>query len=231
MIWHHHKLPWSKALTIRKYSWSGSNGASENGQNRIAGCVAGQTRAVWRKFAQHKVPLLLLLWEENHCDVICLTKVWFGTQYHADNLPRTEDFSVSGIPLFHPYESWSGICLQLAGRSHCFCTFVSLQKNFQVKELDLSHNEFSEKGGHLLGEMLGNLLLLEYRHWGTCWCQHREHVFLSPENMPHNMWEVQKAGCLDLGLPACSRVSPSSPQVTRATRTNISEHKCRMQKY
>uniref|UniRef100_A0A672TU94 Leucine rich repeat containing 74A n=1 Tax=Strigops habroptila TaxID=2489341 RepID=A0A672TU94_STRHB len=59
------------------------------------------------------------------------------------------------------WESWGGIWLQLAGRSHCLCTFVSLQSNFQVKELDLSHNEFSEKGGQLLGQMLGNLLLLD----------------------------------------------------------------------
>uniref|UniRef100_A0A8B9N103 Leucine rich repeat containing 74A n=1 Tax=Accipiter nisus TaxID=211598 RepID=A0A8B9N103_9AVES len=48
--------------------------------------------------------------------------------------------------------------LQLSGGSHCLCTFVSLQGNYQVKELDLSHNEFSEKGGQLLGQMLGNLI-------------------------------------------------------------------------
>uniref|UniRef100_A0A8C0BAR9 Leucine rich repeat containing 74A n=1 Tax=Buteo japonicus TaxID=224669 RepID=A0A8C0BAR9_9AVES len=35
---------------------------------------------------------------------------------------------------------------------------LSLQGNYQVKELDLSHNEFSEKGGQLLGQMLGNLI-------------------------------------------------------------------------
>lgn len=27
-----------------------------------------------------------------------------------------------------------------------------------MKKLDLSHNEFSEKGGQLLGQMLGNLI-------------------------------------------------------------------------
>lgn len=51
-----------------------------------------------------------------------------------------------------------GSWLQLAGRSHSPCTFVSFQGNYQVKKLDLSHNEFSEKGGQLLGQMLGNLI-------------------------------------------------------------------------
>ncbi|NXD66935.1 LR74A protein, partial [Eolophus roseicapillus] len=51
--------------------------------------------------------------------------------------------------------------LYLAGRTHCLCTFVSLQSNFQVKELDLSHNEFSEKGGQLLGQMLDSNSKLE----------------------------------------------------------------------
>lgn len=58
---------------------------------------------------------------------------------------------------------WHGIWLQLAGRSHCLCTFVSLQGNYQVKELDLSHNEFSEKGGQLLGQMLGNLIYYSHK--------------------------------------------------------------------
>ncbi|NXL43269.1 LR74A protein, partial [Podilymbus podiceps] len=50
--------------------------------------------------------------------------------------------------------------LQLSGglyvpkQSHCLHPFVSLQGNYQVKELDLSHNEFCEKGGQLLGQML-----------------------------------------------------------------------------
>ncbi|NXY44420.1 LR74A protein, partial [Ceuthmochares aereus] len=45
--------------------------------------------------------------------------------------------------------------LQLSGGlSHCLCIFVSRQGNFKVKELDLSHNEFSEKGGQLLGQMI-----------------------------------------------------------------------------
>ncbi|NXX42954.1 LR74A protein, partial [Tricholaema leucomelas] len=52
--------------------------------------------------------------------------------------------------------------LRLSGDlSRCFCTFVSLQGNYQVKELDLSHNDFSEKGGQLLGQMLGNNTRLE----------------------------------------------------------------------
>uniref|UniRef100_A0A8C6JDW8 Uncharacterized protein n=1 Tax=Melopsittacus undulatus TaxID=13146 RepID=A0A8C6JDW8_MELUD len=66
--------------------------------------------------------------------------------------------------------------LYVPKKSHCLCTFVSLQRNFQVKELDLSHNEFSEKGGQLLGQMLGNLLPLEHRHWGTCWLRTRHSV-------------------------------------------------------
>ncbi|NXW01386.1 LR74A protein, partial [Fregetta grallaria] len=57
--------------------------------------------------------------------------------------------------------------LQLSGglyapkQSHCLCTFVSLQGNYQVKELDLSHNEFYEKGGQLLGQMLASNTTLE----------------------------------------------------------------------
>ncbi|NXE76867.1 LR74A protein, partial [Cochlearius cochlearius] len=57
--------------------------------------------------------------------------------------------------------------LQLSGglyapkQSHCLCTFVSLQGNYQVKELDLSHNEFHEKGGQLLGQMLASNTTLE----------------------------------------------------------------------
>ncbi|NXU50790.1 LR74A protein, partial [Turnix velox] len=60
---------------------------------------------------------------------------------------------------------------ELAGRSHCPCTFVSLQGNFQVKELDLSHNEFSEKGGQLLGQMLGTNTVLEILDlsWNRLW--------------------------------------------------------------
>ncbi|NXD75708.1 LR74A protein, partial [Halcyon senegalensis] len=57
--------------------------------------------------------------------------------------------------------------LQLSGglyepkQSYCLCTFVSLQGNYQVKELDLSHNEFSDKGGQLLGQMLASNTTLE----------------------------------------------------------------------
>ncbi|NXV95203.1 LR74A protein, partial [Calonectris borealis] len=57
--------------------------------------------------------------------------------------------------------------LQLSGglyapkQSHCLCTFVSLQGNYRVKELDLSHNEFYEKGGQLLGQMLASNTTLE----------------------------------------------------------------------
>ncbi|NWX99392.1 LR74A protein, partial [Nothoprocta ornata] len=64
--------------------------------------------------------------------------------------------------------------LQLSGglhapRAHSLCMIFSLQSNYQVKELDLSHNEFSEKGGQLLGQMLGNnetleLLNLSWNH-------------------------------------------------------------------
>lgn len=37
-----------------------------------------------------------------------------------------------------------------------------------MKELDLSHNDFSEKGGQLLGQMLGNLIYdsCKARHTG-----------------------------------------------------------------
>ncbi|NWU66488.1 LR74A protein, partial [Pterocles burchelli] len=40
-------------------------------------------------------------------------------------------------------------------------TFVFLQGNYRVKELDLSHNEFNEKGGQLLGQMLASNATLE----------------------------------------------------------------------
>ncbi|NWU48314.1 LR74A protein, partial [Dromas ardeola] len=61
--------------------------------------------------------------------------------------------------------------LYLARRSHCFCSFVSLQGNYQVKELDLSHNEFSEKGGQLLGQMLASNTTLEILDlsWNHLW--------------------------------------------------------------
>ncbi|NXJ62192.1 LR74A protein, partial [Rostratula benghalensis] len=61
--------------------------------------------------------------------------------------------------------------LYLARRSHCLCTFVSLQGNYQVKELDLSHNEFSEKGGQLLGQMLATNSTLEILDlsWNYLW--------------------------------------------------------------
>uniref|UniRef100_A0A8D0FNC5 Uncharacterized protein n=1 Tax=Strix occidentalis caurina TaxID=311401 RepID=A0A8D0FNC5_STROC len=55
--------------------------------------------------------------------------------------------------------------LQLSGglyapkESHCLHTFFSLQGNYQVKKLDLSHNEFSEQGGQLLGQTLAALFI------------------------------------------------------------------------
>ncbi|NXD05816.1 LR74A protein, partial [Nothocercus nigrocapillus] len=55
----------------------------------------------------------------------------------------------------------SGGWLQLAGRAHSLCMIFSLQGNYQLKELDLSHNKFSEKGGQLLGQMLANNETLE----------------------------------------------------------------------
>uniref|UniRef100_A0A8C4J4C1 LR74A protein n=1 Tax=Dromaius novaehollandiae TaxID=8790 RepID=A0A8C4J4C1_DRONO len=57
--------------------------------------------------------------------------------------------------------------LQLSGglhapkQAHSLCMIFSLQSNYQVKELDLSHNEFSEKGGELLGQMLVNNVLVQ----------------------------------------------------------------------
>ncbi|NXG30804.1 LR74A protein, partial [Dromaius novaehollandiae] len=65
--------------------------------------------------------------------------------------------------------------LQLSGglhapkQAHSLCMIFSLQSNYQVKELDLSHNEFSEKGGELLGQMLASnetleLLNLSWNH-------------------------------------------------------------------
>ncbi|CAN0176435.1 unnamed protein product [Bubo scandiacus] len=57
--------------------------------------------------------------------------------------------------------------LQLSGglyapkESHCLYTFFSLQGNYQVKKMDLSHNEFSEQGGQLLGQTLASNTTLE----------------------------------------------------------------------
>ncbi|NXY69054.1 LR74A protein, partial [Glareola pratincola] len=61
--------------------------------------------------------------------------------------------------------------LYLSRRSHCLCTFVSLQGNYQVKEMDLSHNEFSEKGGQLLGQMLASNTTLKILDlsWNHLW--------------------------------------------------------------
>uniref|UniRef100_A0A8C0FMJ2 Uncharacterized protein n=1 Tax=Bubo bubo TaxID=30461 RepID=A0A8C0FMJ2_BUBBB len=59
--------------------------------------------------------------------------------------------------------------LQLSGglyapkESHCLYTFFSLQGNYQVKKMDLSHNEFSEQGGQLLGQTLGNLIYYSHK--------------------------------------------------------------------
>lgn len=130
---------------------------------------------------------------------------------------------------------WRGSWLQLA-RSHRLCTFVSLQGNYQVKELDLSHNEFSEKGGQLLGQMLGNLIYYSHkaRTTGTGGLDGFSTVnmyFLLQQKCPMSWWVVQKMGHPDLELPAWSTGSPSSPQVTPATMTNVSEHKCRMRNH
>ncbi|NXG59084.1 LR74A protein, partial [Hemiprocne comata] len=65
-----------------------------------------------------------------------------------DNMSRLHVLKLSG-GLYAPKQSY------------CLCTFVSLQGNYQVKELDLSHNEFSEKGGQLLGQMLASNTILE----------------------------------------------------------------------
>ncbi|NWW53429.1 LR74A protein, partial [Pedionomus torquatus] len=48
---------------------------------------------------------------------------------------------------------------------------LSLQGSYQVKELDLSHNEFSEKGGQLLGQMLATNSTLEMLDlsWNYLW--------------------------------------------------------------
>lgn len=93
---------------------------------------------------------------------------------------------------------WRGSWLQLA-RSHRLCTFVSLQGNYQVKELDLSHNEFSEKGGQLLGQMLGNLIYYSHKAsttgtGGLDGFKHSEHVFPSPAKMPHVLVGSTKDG-------------------------------------
>ncbi|KAF1676412.1 LR74A protein, partial [Pygoscelis papua] len=68
---------------------------------------------------------------------------------------------LDNMSYLHTLQLSGGLWLQLAGRSHCLCTFVSLQGNYQVKELDLSHNEFCEKGGQLLGQMLASNTTLE----------------------------------------------------------------------
>ncbi|KAF1661323.1 Leucine-rich repeat-containing protein 74A, partial [Aptenodytes patagonicus] len=68
---------------------------------------------------------------------------------------------LDNMSCLHTLQLSGGLWLQLAGRSHCLCTFVSLQGNYQVKELDLSHNEFYEKGGQLLGQMLASNSTLE----------------------------------------------------------------------
>ncbi|KAF1511516.1 Leucine-rich repeat-containing protein 74A, partial [Eudyptula albosignata] len=68
---------------------------------------------------------------------------------------------LDNMSYLHTLQLSGRLWLQLAGRSHCLCTFVSLQGNYQVKELDLSHNEFCEKGGQLLGQMLASNTTLE----------------------------------------------------------------------
>ncbi|KAM8807950.1 leucine-rich repeat-containing protein 74A [Eudromia elegans] len=96
-----------------------------------------------------------------------------GTQrssLYADEFLCTEDFSASEILLLYPLVgALDGRWLQLAGTAHSLCMIFSLQSNYQVKELDLSHNEFSEKGGQLLGQMLASnetleLLNLSWNH-------------------------------------------------------------------
>ncbi|XP_040415008.1 leucine-rich repeat-containing protein 74A isoform X2 [Cygnus olor] len=51
--------------------------------------------------------------------------------------------------------------LRLSGNSFgeeaASCLAEALMGNYQVKKLDLSHNEFSEKGGQLLGQMLAKM--------------------------------------------------------------------------
>ncbi|KAF1491669.1 Leucine-rich repeat-containing protein 74A, partial [Megadyptes antipodes antipodes] len=68
---------------------------------------------------------------------------------------------LDNMSYLHTLQLSGGLWLQLAGRSHCLCIFVSLQGNYRVKELDLSHNEFYEKGGQLLGQMLASNTTLE----------------------------------------------------------------------
>ena len=38
---------------------------------------------------------------------------------------------------------------------HIYMYYVLLQSNFRLQELDLSHNEFCEEGGVLIGPSLG----------------------------------------------------------------------------
>lgn len=116
----------------------------------------------------------------------------------AGDLPCTKVCLISLCfnPMWGP---WGGSWLQLAGRSHCLCTFVSLQGNYQVKELDLSHNEFSEKGGQLLGQMLGNLIYYSHkaRSAGTGGLDSISTVymyFLLQQKCPMTWWVTTKDG-------------------------------------
>uniref|UniRef100_A0A669PJ74 Leucine rich repeat containing 74A n=1 Tax=Phasianus colchicus TaxID=9054 RepID=A0A669PJ74_PHACC len=87
--------------------------------------------------------------------------------------------------------------LQLSGGLH------ALKHNYQVKKLDLSHNEFSEKGGQVLGQMLGNLRYYFPRarsagsHWQTQWVRHGDHVLPS---CPTTWWAIQKTRFRDSWL-------------------------------
>lgn len=59
-----------------------------------------------------------------------------------------------------------------------------------MKKLDLSHNEFSEKGGQLLGQKLSSLIINPAKPGVQAlrdWLQHSEHTFPSPAKMSHDL--------------------------------------------
>lgn len=144
--------------------------AVKQGQEQNCRMCWGQIWAMQGKFAQHQVPLPLLFLEDNHWDVIAWQSFVLGhavLQSPCWYLPSTEDFTVSDICFILMWEPWQDSWLQLARWSGCLCIFVSLQSNYQVKKLDLSHNEFHEKGGQLLGQMLGNLIYYSHKARST----------------------------------------------------------------
>ncbi|KAM9239182.1 LOW QUALITY PROTEIN: leucine-rich repeat-containing protein 74A [Leptosomus discolor] len=73
---------------------------------------------------------------------------------------RLSDFSASDIPLFHPHVGALAWHLVAAGWKISLSLHIHLSSR-RVKELDLSHNEFSEKGGQLLRQMLASNTTLE----------------------------------------------------------------------